>query len=73
MANIRQKIKALTLSKEERAFIRNDITDDKGNLTDVGRRVVLDQLFTDSTLQKAVYDNIVSVEKEEKNCEKKSK
>lgn len=73
MTNIRQKIAQLTKSKEDRLFEKHGITSDHGNLTDLGRRVVMDKLFEDKALRAAVLADVEAVEAEADKSSKKSK
>ena len=71
MTNIRQKINRLTMSHEAKMLEKYDIVSDHGNLTDLGRRVVLDRIFTnDKDLRAAVVADLDKVESEEKDCKK---
>lgn len=60
MTTIREKIRYAALSKDEKLLRENDILSDNGNLTDVGRRVVLDILFEDKELRKRVVTAVES-------------
>lgn len=66
LMNIREKITQLTKSHEDRMFEKHGITSDHGNLTDLGRRVVLDRIFRDNKdLRAAILSDVEAVEKEE--------
>lgn len=66
MATIREKINQLTKTREQKLFEKHGLTSDYGNLTDLGRRVVLDKLFADKELRKAILADVEAVEAEEK-------
>lgn len=70
-SSIRQKINRLTMSHEDKQLQKYEITSEFGNLTDLGRRVVLDKLFAnDPDLRKAVVADLDAVEKEESKGKK---
>lgn len=60
MSTIREKIRYATLSKDERILRESGILSESGNLTDVGRRVVLDFLFEDKELRTKVVKAVES-------------
>ena len=66
MANIREKINLLKINKDDRLLMEEGIISDFGNLTDLGRRIVLDTLFSDKDLKKVVVDAVKAVRKEDK-------
>lgn len=62
---IRQKIRELSRSKDEKNAIAVGFLSDRGNLTDVGRRTLLDYIWEgDADLRKAVFADIAKVVKE---------
>lgn len=72
MGTVRQKIRELTKSKEDKLFEKHGIVSDRGSLTDLGRRVVMDKLWSDKDLRAAVLADVEAVEAEEaKACKKK--
>lgn len=54
MSTIREKIRYATLSKDERILRESGILSENGNITEQGRRVVLDILFEDKDLRAQV-------------------
>lgn len=69
--NIRQKINRSKMSKAERVLRENGITQaseygPEGVLTETGRRVVLDVLWTDEELRQSVINAVDAVSKQER-------
>jgi hypothetical protein len=54
MATIREKIRYATLSSDEKILRETGILSENGNLTEQGRRVLLDILFEDEANRKAI-------------------
>lgn len=54
MTTIREKIRYATLSKDERILRESGVLSENGNLTDVGRRVVMDFLFENKETRAAI-------------------
>lgn len=66
MANIRQKINRLRLSKTDKILMDAGILSEFGNLTDLGFRVVLDKIFqSDKDLKKAVAADVELASKQD--------
>ena len=63
---IRQKINNALLNKEERLLRKHEIVSDQGNLTEVGRRVLLDVMFGDKDIRTEVVNRVKVVDGEDK-------
>ena len=71
MATIREKIREVLRSKEERLLIKHGILSENGNLTDVGRRVQADLLFEGvavADVRAKIVESVQRVEDEEKGA-----
>jgi hypothetical protein len=66
MSTIREKIRYAALPKDERVLRETGILSESGNLTDVGRRVLLDFIFEDKELRTKVVKAVESTLPKEK-------
>ena len=66
MSTIREKIRYAALPKDERVLRETGILSENGNLTDVGRRVLLDFIFEDKELRTKVVKAVESTLPKEK-------
>lgn len=63
MATIRQKVREALLSKEEKLLREYGVHSDKGNLTESGRRLVLDYIWeNDKSVRNAVVKQVQTVD-----------
>lgn len=66
MSTIREKIRYAALSSDEKVLRESGILSENGNLTDVGRRVVIDFLFEDKDLRAQVVEAVKTTLPKEK-------